>query len=409
MGLSNFPDIKKDFPIFSRQINGRDLVYLDSAATTQKPIEVIDSITSYYKNCNSNIHRGIYSISIEATELYENARNTIAKFINANSSREIIFTRNATEAINLVANAWVSANLKEGDSIILTEMEHHSNLVPWQIIAKKLKLKLNFIKIQADGGLILDNLDDLFTDNAKFLSLTHVSNVLGTINPIKDIISKAHVHGITTLVDAAQSVPHMSVDVQNIDSDFFVFSGHKMLGPSGIGVLHAKKDILENMEPFLYGGDMISNVSLREAQWNDVPWKFEAGTPNIVGAIGLGKAVDYLDNLGMSNIHKHEQELYSYAIDRFSDLKEFKIFGFENKYSTGGVISFSYSDFHPHDIASILDGESIAVRAGHHCAQPLMEKLGVPATTRASFYVYNDESDIDKLFDGLQKVRSVLT
>ena len=409
MGLSNFPDIKKDFPIFSRQINGRDLVYLDSAATTQKPIEVIDSITSYYKNCNSNIHRGIYSISIEATELYENARNTIAKFINANSSREIIFTRNATEAINLVANAWVSANLKEGDSIILTEMEHHSNLVPWQIIAKKLKLKLNFIKIQADGGLILDNLDDLFTDNAKFLSLTHVSNVLGTINPIKDIISKAHAHGITTLVDAAQSVPHMSVDVQNIDSDFFVFSGHKMLGPSGIGVLHAKKDILENMEPFLYGGDMISNVSLREAQWNDVPWKFEAGTPNIVGAIGLGKAVDYLDNLGMSNIHKHEQELYSYAIDRFSDLKEFKIFGFENKYSTGGVISFSYSDFHPHDIASILDGESIAVRAGHHCAQPLMEKLGVPATTRASFYVYNDESDIDKLFDGLQKVRSVLT
>ena len=409
MGLSNFQDIKKDFPIFSRQINGRDLVYLDSAATTQKPIEVIDSITSYYKNCNSNIHRGIYSISIEATELYENARNTIAKFINANSSREIIFTRNATEAINLVANAWVSANLKEGDSIILTEMEHHSNLVPWQIIAKKLKLKLNFIKIQADGGLTLDNLDDLFTDNAKFLSLTHVSNVLGTINPIKDIISKAHAHGITTLVDAAQSVPHMSVDVQNIDSDFFVFSGHKMLGPSGIGVLHAKKDILENMEPFLYGGDMISNVSLREAQWNYVPWKFEAGTPNIVGAIGLGKAVDYLDNLGMSNIHKHEQELYSYAIDRFSDLKEFKIFGFENKYSTGGVISFSYSDFHPHDIASILDGESIAVRAGHHCAQPLMEKLGVPATTRASFYVYNDESDIDKLFDGLQKVRSVLT
>tara|TARA_B100000029_G_scaffold516569_1_gene631279 strand:+ start:55483 stop:56712 length:1230 start_codon:yes stop_codon:yes gene_type:complete len=409
MSISNFQDIKKDFPIFSRKINGKNIIYLDSAATTQKPNEVINSISDYYKNYNSNIHRGIYSISIEATELYENARNTLAKFINANSSRELVFTRNATEAINLVANTWIPSNLKEGDSIILTEMEHHSNLVPWQIIAKKLKLNLKFIKIQTDGSLILDNLEELFKENAKFLSLTHVSNVLGTINPIKDIISKAHNHGITTLVDAAQSVPHMSVDVQTIDSDFFVFSGHKMLGPSGIGVLHTKKKILENMEPFLYGGDMISNVSLNDAQWNEIPWKFEAGTPNIVGAIGLGKAVDYLNNLGMSNVHKHEQELYSYAVEKFSDLKEFKIFGLENKNSTGCVMSFSYSDFHPHDIASILDGESIAVRAGHHCAQPLMEKLGVPATTRASFYVYNDESDIDKLFDGLQKVRSVLT
>ena len=299
--------------------------------------------------------------------------------------------------------------MKEGDSIILTEMEHHSNLVPWQILAKKLNLKLNFIEIQPDGELILDKLDNLFQENAKFLSLTHVSNVLGTINPIKDIISKAHEHGITTLVDAAQSVPHMPVDVQDLDSDFFVFSGHKMLGPSGIGVLHAKKTLLENMEPFLYGGDMISNVSLREAQWNDVPWKFEAGTPNIAGAIGLGKAVDYLNQIGMDVVHKHEQELYNYAIDRFSELKDFKIFGLENKHSIGGVISFSYSDFHPHDIATILDGESIAVRAGHHCAQPLMEKLGVPATTRASFYVYNDTLDIDKLFNGLQKVRSVLT
>ena len=402
-------DIKNDFPIFSRKINGKNLVYLDSAATTQKPNAVIDSIINYYKNCNSNIHRGIYSISIEATELYENARANIGKFINANSSHELVFTRNATEAINLVANTWASQNLKEGDSIILTEMEHHSNLVPWQILAEKLKLKLNFIEIQPDGELILDKLDDLFQDNAKFLSLTHVSNVLGTINPIKDIISKAHSHGITTLVDAAQSVPHMSVDVQDLDSDFFVFSGHKMLGPSGIGVLHAKEPLLENMNPFLYGGDMISSVSLREAQWNEIPWKFEAGTPNIVGAIGLGKAVDYLNQIGMEVVHKHEQELYNYAVDKFSELKDFKIFGLENKHSTGGVISFSYSDFHPHDIASILDGESIAVRAGHHCAQPLMEKLGVPATTRASFYIYNDQSDIDKLFNGLQKVRSVLT
>ena len=409
MSSNIFQDIKNDFPIFSNQINGKDFVYLDSAATTQKPNDVIDSVIHYYKTCNSNIHRGIYSISIEATELYENARSNIGKFINAKSSHEIVFTRNATEAVNLVSNTWASQNLKEGDSIILTEMEHHSNLVPWQILAKKLNLKLNFIEIQPDGELILDKLDNLFQDNAKFLSLTHVSNVLGTINPIKDIISKAHEHGITTLVDAAQSVPHMPVNVQDLDSDFFVFSGHKMLGPSGIGVLHAKKTLLENMEPFLYGGDMISNVSLREAQWNDVPWKFEAGTPNIAGAIGLGKAVDYLNHIGMDAIHKHEQELYNYAIDRFSELKDFKIFGLENKHSIGGVISFSYSDFHPHDIATILDGESIAVRAGHHCAQPLMEKLGVPATTRASFYVYNDTSDIDKLFNGLQKVRSVLT
>ena len=409
MSSDIFQDIKNDFPIFSNQINGKDFVYLDSAATTQKPNDVIDSVIYYYKNCNSNIHRGIYSISIEATELYENARSNIGKFINAKSSHEIVFTRNATEAVNLVANTWASQNLKEGDSIILTEMEHHSNLVPWQILAKKLNLKLNFIEIQPDGELILDKLDNLFQENAKFLSLTHVSNVLGTINPIKDIISKAHEHGITTLVDAAQSVPHMPVDVQDLDSDFFVFSGHKMLGPSGIGVLHAKKTLLENMEPFLYGGDMISNVSLREAQWNDVPWKFEAGTPNIAGAIGLGKAVDYLNQIGMDVVHKHEQELYNYAIDRFSELKDFKIFGLENKHSIGGVISFSYSDFHPHDIATILDGESIAVRAGHHCAQPLMEKLGVSATTRASFYVYNDTLDIDKLFNGLQKVRSVLT
>ncbi len=409
MSSNIFQNIKNDFPIFSNQINGKDFVYLDSAATTQKPNDVIDSVIYYYKNCNSNIHRGIYSISIEATELYENARSNIGKFINAKSSHEIVFTRNATEAVNLVANTWASQNLKEGDSIILTEMEHHSNLVPWQILAKKLNLKLNFIEIQPDGELILDKLDNLFQENAKFLSLTHVSNVLGTINPIKDIISKAHEHGITTLVDAAQSVPHMPVDVQDLDSDFFVFSGHKMLGPSGIGVLHAKKTLLENMEPFLYGGDMISNVSLREAQWNDVPWKFEAGTPNIAGAIGLGKAVDYLNQIGMDVVHKHEQELYNYAIDRFSELKDFKIFGLENKHSIGGVISFSYSDFHPHDIATILDGESIAVRAGHHCAQPLMEKLGVSATTRASFYVYNDTLDIDKLFNGLQKVRSVLT
>ena len=409
MSNSSLQDIKNDFPIFSKPINGKDLVYLDSAATTQKPNEVIDSITHYYKTCISNIHRGIYSISIEATELYENARTNIGRFIHSKSPKEIVFTRNATEAINLVANTWGSQNLKEGDSIILTEMEHHSNLVPWQILTKRLKLKLNFIKIQPNGELILDNLDDLFQENAKFLSLTHVSNVLGTINPIKNIISKAHDHGITTLVDAAQSVPHMSVNVQDLDSDFFVFSGHKMLGPSGIGVLHAKKTLLENMDPFLYGGDMISNVSLREAQWNEIPWKFEAGTPNIVGAIGLGKAVDYLNRIGMDVVHKHEQELYNYAVDKFSELKDFKIFGFENKNTTGGVISFSYSDFHPHDIASILDGESIAVRAGHHCAQPLMEKLGVPATTRASFYVYNDTSDIDKLFNGLQKVRSVLT
>lgn len=403
-----FQDIKNDFPIFSNRINGKEFIYLDSAATTQKPNSVIDSIVNYYKNYNSNIHRGIYSISIESTENYENARNNIGNFIHSNSSKEIIFTRNATEAINLVANTWACTNLHEGDSIILTEMEHHSNLVPWQILAKKLKLNLDFIKISDNGKLVLDNLEDLLANNAKFLALTHASNVIGTINPIKEIISKAHNYGVVTLVDAAQSVPHMPVDVQAYDSDFFVFSGHKMLGPTGIGVLHAKKQLLENMEPFLYGGDMISNVSLHDAQWNEIPWKFEAGTPNIAGVIGLGKAVDYLNEIGMDKIRKHNQELFTYALERLSELKDFHIFGPQDDDTTGCVISFSYSDFHPHDIASILDNESIAVRAGHHCAQPLVEKLGVPATTRASFYVYNTKSDIDKLFDGLQKVSSVL-
>ena len=404
-----FLNIKNDFPILSRLIKGKEFIYLDSAATTQKPNSVINSITHYYKNYNSNIHRGIYSISIEATEHYENARANVSNFIHAKSPNEIIFTRNTTEAINLVANTWATKNLQKGDSIILTEMEHHSNLVPWQIIAKKLGLNLEFIPVNNDGILILDNLDELFSRTAKFLAITHVSNVLGTINPIKEIIAKAHDFGLVTLVDAAQSVPHMPVDVSSINSDFFVFSGHKMLGPSGIGILHARQELLQNMDPFLYGGDMISSVSLRDAKWNDLPWKFEAGTPNIVGAIGLGKAIDYLNHLDMNNIRKHEQNLLSYALERLNELGDIHVFGPKNPEISGGVLSFSYSNFHPHDIASILDTESIAIRAGHHCAQPLMEKLGVPATTRASFYIYNDESDIDKLVHGLEKVRSVLS
>ena len=409
MTPENFLNIKDDFPILSRLIQGKEFIYLDSAATTQKPNSVIDSITDYYKNYNSNIHRGIYSISIEATEHYENSRTNVSNFIHAKSPNEIVFTRNATESINLVANTWVNKNLQKGDSIILTEMEHHSNLVPWQIIAKKLELNLEFIPINNEGILILDNLDDLFSNNGKFLAITHVSNVLGTINPVKEIIAKAHDFGIVTLVDAAQSVPHMPVDVSSINSDFLVFSGHKMLGPSGIGVLHAKQELLQNMDPFLYGGDMISSVSLHNAQWNDIPWKFEAGTQNIAGSIGLGTAIDYLNHLSMTNIRKHEQNLLSYALKRLNELDGIHIFGPKNPEITGGVVSFSYSDFHPHDIASILDTESIAIRAGHHCAQPLVEKLGVPATTRASFYIYNDQSDIDKLVHGLEKVRSVLS
>ena len=407
MGLSNFPDIKKDFPIFSRQINGRDLVYLDSAATTQKPLEVIDSITSYYKNCNSNIHRGIYSISIEATELYENARNTIAKFINANSSREIIFTRNATEAINLVANAWVSANLKEGDSIILTEMEHHSNLVPWQIIAKKLKLKLNFIKIQADGRLILDNLDDLFTDNAKFLSLTHVSNVLGTITDIEKVIGKCKKAGVKILVDGAQAVPHMKVDITNLGCDFYAFSAHKMLGPTGVGVLWAHKEILESMRPFQGGGDMIREVHKQETTWNDLPYKFEAGTPNVADVICFSAAIDYLAKIGMDNVRNHEIELTKYALEKMSQVKGLTIYGPKDPQKASGVISFNFNDVHPHDVATIIDKNGVAIRSGHHCAQVLMEKLNVAATNRASFYIYTTKNEVDTLIDSLEQVAEV--
>ena len=325
-----FLNIKNDFPILSRLIKGKEFIYLDSAATTQKPNSVINSITHYYKNYNSNIHRGIYSISIEATEHYENARANVSNFIHAKSPNEIIFTRNTTEAINLVANTWATKNLQKGDSIILTEMEHHSNLVPWQIIAKKLGLNLEFIPVNNDGILILDNLDELFSKTGKFLAITHVSNVLGTVNPIKEIIAKAHDFGLVTLVDAAQSVPHMPVDVSSINSDFFVFSGHKMLGPSGIGILHARQELLQNMDPFLYGGDMISSVSLRDAKWNDLPWKFEAGTPNIAGAIGLGKAIDYLNHLDMNNIRKHEQNLLSYALERLNELGDIHVFGPKN-------------------------------------------------------------------------------
>ena len=408
MSSDIFQDIKNDFPIFSNQINGKDFVYLDSAATTQKPNDVIDSVVHYYKNCNSNIHRGIYSISIEATELYEDARSNIGKFINAKSSHEIVFTRNATEAVNLVANTWASQNLKEGDSIILTEMEHHSNLVPWQILAKKLNLKLNFIEIQPDGELILDKLDNLFQENAKFLSLTHVSNVLGTINPIKDIISKAHEHGITTLVDAAQSVPHMPVDVQDLDSDFFVFSGHKMLGPSGIGVLHAKKTLLENMEPFLYGGDMISNVSLREAQWNDVPWKFEAGTPNIAQAIGLGEAIKYFQSFNIADLHDYTSNIFSYLVNKLKAIPNIVLYS-ADLIDTGPVVSFTINNIHAYDIAKLLDTFGICIRAGHHCAQPILNKYKLTSLNRISLYFYNTKDEIDKFCESLLKVIKILS
>lgn len=401
--VRSIAEIRDDFPILSRMVHGKPLVYLDSGASSQKPRAVIDAMSMYYETYNANVHRGVYQISEEATAAMEKARVKVARFINARQSKQVIFTRNTSEGINLVAYSWGNANIHSGDMIVLTEMEHHSNLVPWQLLAQRTGARLEFVPITDDGLLNLDVYEQLLREQPKLVAFTHMSNVLGTINPVREMIAQAHAVGATTLVDAAQSVPHLSVDVQALDADFVCFSGHKMLGPTGIGVLYGKRDLLEAMPPFMGGGDMIRTVSLRKSTWNDLPWKFEAGTPSIAEAIGLGAAVDYLSAIGMEQVQRHEQEITRYAMEQLQGVPGLTIYG-PPAGKRGGVISFTLGDIHPHDLASILDQEAgVAVRAGHHCAQPLMERLGLAATARASFYVYTVQEEIDALVQGLHR------
>lgn len=386
----------------------KDLTYLDNAATTQKPLEVINAITNYYSNLNSNIHRAVYQLAEESTIAYEQSREQIAKFINARSVEEIIFTRNTTESINLVAYSWARNNLKKNDVILISELEHHSNIVPWQILSQERHCILDYVKLDDLGFLKLNYLfEKIESGNVKLISLSHMSNVLGTIIPIKKIIRAAHAKNIPVLVDGAQSVPHMPVDVQDIDCDFLAFSAHKMLGPTGVGVLYVKKEILENMQPFMGGGDMIKEVFKTSTRYNDLPYKFEAGTPNIAGVIGFGAAINYLCRIGMQNVRDHEVFLTNYAIKLMSTFKEITIYGPKDPKDRGGVIAFNIGDIHPHDLATIMNDRGIAIRSGHHCAQVLMQRLDVSATSRASFYIYNTPEDIDKLVEALNDARRI--
>jgi len=405
--ILNVEKLRKDFPVLSREVSPRvNLVYLDSAATSQKPLAVIQTMDEYYRHYNANIHRGIHRLAEEATAAYETARQKVTRFINAKTTREVIYTRNTTESINLVAYSWGQANLRRGDMIILTEMEHHSNLVPWYIIAKEKGVKIEFIPVNSDGYLDLEVFKTLLKKEPKLVAFTHMSNVLGTINPVKEITELAHAVGAIVLVDGAQSVPHFKVDVRDLNADFLAFSGHKMLGPTGIGILYGKEKLLEAMPPFMGGGDMIRKVELGDFTPNDLPYKFEAGTPAIAEAIGLGSAVDYLNLIGMEAIEAHEHELIVYALNVLSGISGVKVIGPKNGLK-GGVAAFEVDGIHPHDVAQVLDQDGIAVRAGHHCAMPLHQKLNLPATTRASFYLYNSQSEIDKLVNGLLKVKKL--
>ncbi len=398
--------VRKDFPILEREIRpGVKLVYLDSTATAQKPDVVIKAMDDYYRQSNANIHRGVHALAEEATSLYEKSREKIAGFINAPSARQVIYTRNTTESINLVAYSWGRANLKSGDLVILTEMEHHSNLVPWHMLSEEKGIRLEFIPVTAEGLLDLDVYRTLLEQNPRLVAFTHMSNVLGTVNPAAEMIKLAHQAGAVTLLDAAQSIPHLGVDVQSLDADFVAFSAHKMVGPTGIGALYGKEDVLERMPPFLGGGDMIKVVKLRSFKPNDLPYKFEAGTPAIAETTGFGAAVDYLSKLGMDNIARHEHEITEYALERLEEIPGLKLMGPLSADMKGGVAAFTLDQVHPHDVAQILDGDGIAVRAGHHCAQPLHEKFGIPASTRASFYLYSTKEEVDSLVEGIYKVK----
>ena len=401
--IVNSYELRNDFPIFKKKINGKDLVYLDNASTTQKPYTVIDSITDFYSNYNSNIHRAVYQLAEEATKMYEQSREKIANFINARPE-EIVFTRNTTESINLIAHSWARLNLKKDDGIAITELEHHSNIVPWQILSQEIGTRLEYVGIDENGFLDLEHMIELIASKKiKLVSLSHMSNVLGTIVPIERIIRIAHENGIPVIVDGAQSVPHMPVNVKNMDCDFLVFSAHKMLGPTGVGVLYAKKEYLEKMKPFLGGGDMIKEVFKFHTNYNEVPYKFEAGTPNIADVVGFGAALEYLEKIGMENIRKHEIYLTDYALESMLSLKYATIYGPRDPKDRGGVISFNIADIHPHDLATIMNDHGIAIRSGHHCAQVLMQRLDVPATSRASFYIYNTKEEIDRFVNAIKE------
>ncbi|KKK11346.1 MULTISPECIES: cysteine desulfurase [Bacillus] len=402
----NIKDVREQFPILHQQVNGHDLVYLDSAATSQKPRVVIDAMNEYYRSYNSNVHRGVHTLGTRATDAYEGAREKVRAFIGASSVQEIIFTRGTTTALNTVAISYARANLKEGDEIVITHMEHHANIIPWQQAAKATGATLKYIPLQEDGTLSLEDVKQTITHQTKIVAVTHVSNVLGTINPIKDIAKIAHDHGAIIVVDGAQSTPHMQIDVQNLDCDFFAFSGHKMCGPTGIGVLYGKKDLLNNMEPAEFGGEMIDFVDLYDSTWKELPWKFEAGTPIIAGAIGLGKAIDFLNDIGMEEVSRYEHQLATYALERFKELEGATVYGPQHR---AGLVTFNLDDVHPHDASTVLDTEGVAIRAGHHCAQPLMKWLGVSATARASFYLYNTEEEIDELMAALRKTKEYFT
>ncbi len=398
--------IRSDFPVLSEKVHERPLVYLDNAATSQKPRAVIDALQTYYETYNANIHRGLHALSERATAEFEDARVRVARFINAAHPHEVIFTRGTTESINLVARGWGDENVGEGDEILLTEMEHHSNLVPWQMLAQRRGAALRYIPMDDDGRVDLEAYAQLFGPQTRLVTITQMSNVLGTITPAAELIRIAHEHDVPVLLDAAQSIPHLAVDVQALGADFVAFSGHKMLGPTGIGVLYGRESLLDAMEPLFGGGSMIRVVELHQSSWTGLPEKLEGGTPNIAGAIGLGAAVDYLDEVGMPNVSAHEHELTEYALNLLGDMEGVRVFGPQDATDRGGVISFYVGDVHPHDVGTLLDAEGIAVRAGHHCAQPLMRKLGVAATARASFYLYNTTAEVDCLVAGIDRAKA---
>jgi cysteine desulfurase / selenocysteine lyase len=396
-------EIRELFPILNQEINGHPLVYLDSAATSQKPIQVIEAVKRYYELDNSNVHRGVHTLGSRATDAYEGARDKVARFLNAKHREEIIFTRGTTSAINLVASSYARSVCQEGDEIVITPMEHHSNLIPWQQAAKATGAVLKYIPLQEDGTISLSDVEATITDRTKMVAITYVSNVLGCVNPVKEIAEIAHRHGAKILIDGAQSTPHMKVDVQALDVDFYALSGHKMCAPTGIGALYGKKALLEKMEPVEFGGEMIDFVGLQDSTWKDIPYRFEGGTPIIAGAVGLGAAIDFLTDIGLDQIDQHDRRLAAYAVERMSQVEGLTIYG--SLTNRTGLVTFNLDDVHPHDLATVIDAEGVAVRAGHHCCQPLMKWLNVSATARASFYLYNDESDVDQLVQALNKTR----